>query len=98
MDEFVEVVIVKPLHGTYCSIDYRKLKEAVHTGRQLRITLVDIGTAIVDPLWWYKTAKQVETRVVNYKNNPMKFVYNYVPIQDNFKKNKNLVPDQLSLL
>ncbi len=95
-DEYMPITIVKPLPGNRCSIDFRKLKEAVQDHKLIKLTLMGIGTAIVDPLEWFKTADKIEERKVNYPT-PMKFVYNTVKIQGILTKTKNNVTNQQSL-
>ena len=91
------ITIQKPLSGTYCSIDKRKLVEAVRNHQMLEVTLLGVGTTIVDPIWWWDTADKKEKRVVNYANSPMTFVYNHLPLESVFKKNKDKAVNQLNL-
>lgn len=95
--EPLEVIIKKAIYGTYCSIDLRKLQQAVNNHQMLKVTILSKGSAIVDPRWWYDTGTK-EKRVVNYANRPMTFVYNHAPIQGKLKTNKNLSVDQMQLL
>lgn len=95
--EPLEVIIRKAIHGTYCSIDLRKLQQAVDNHQMLKVTILGKGSAVVDPRWWYDTGTK-ETRVVNYVNRPMTFIYNTAPIEGKLKANKNIAENQLSLL
>ncbi len=95
-DEYMLITIVKLLPGNRCSIDFRKLKEAVRDHKLIKLTLMGVGTTIIDPMEWYKTADKIEERKVNYST-PMKFVYNKVNIQGILSKTKNQVINQQSL-
>jgi hypothetical protein len=98
MNDPLPITIFKPIHGTFCSIDKRKLVEALREDRNLEITVIGVGCAIVSPQWWWDTAVKKEKRVMKYKNYPLTLVYNFVPIKSYYEKNKDVVPDQLSLL
>lgn len=94
--EPLKITIYKPIHGTYVSIDYRKLKEAVREHKLIELTILGLGTCMVDPIEWYKTAKKDEKRNVNYKT-PMRFIYNYAQIKGRYLQAKEMPREQLGL-
>lgn len=96
IEDYLEITIFKPLPGNRCSIDYRRLKEAVQNHQLIKLTLAGLGTEIIDPLEWYKTAEKIEERKVKYAT-PMKFVYNTVHIKGILTKTKDRNDNQLSI-
>lgn len=93
----ITVIIHKPLPGNLVSIDRRKLSEAKSLHTDIELTLVGQGTVLIDPQLWYDTSIKREKRIVNNPKVPMEFIYNYAPIQNAHKRNKNLVENQISL-
>ena len=92
-------IINKSIHGTYISLDKRLLVRALREHRLIRVTILDQKvTADIDPQVWWDTANKREKRVMKYKNNPMTLVYNTVPVKSFALRNKDVVPNQLSLV
>lgn len=74
----IKITIDKPLTHNYfyaCSIDGRKLLQAVKKGTYIELTLKGVGVQNVNPRLWADTAYLVERKRVNFKT-PMVFVYN----------------------
>lgn len=74
----IKIKIDKPL--TYrehyaCSIDLRKLNEAVKKGTYIELTIKGVGVQNVNPRLWCDTSYLVERKPMNFKT-PMVFVYN----------------------
>jgi uncharacterized membrane-anchored protein len=91
-----DIIIHKPIYGTYCSIDKRKLIQAKREGKMIRVIIENVCEAILDPQWWWDTGKK-EKRVVRYAGSPMTFVYNTVPQEKILEQKKHISIDQLSL-
>lgn len=96
--EYLEVIIRKAIHGTYISIDKRKLIEAKRNHQMMKVTILGKGSAIVDPQVWWDTAVMKEERVVKYADCPMVFVYNYLDLGGKLKATKDLSVNQLQLI
>lgn len=95
-EEFVEKTILRPIWGNYISLDLRLLQQAVREHKRMRVTILNMGTAIFSPRWWYDTAIKIEKRKVHYKT-PMIFVYNFLPIKGALLKSKKNTPGQQGL-
>lgn len=93
----MEITIYKPLYGGYCSIDKRKLVEAKRNHQLIRLTVMGHGIAIVDPQEWWDTSPNREEREVNFKGNPMTFVWNYAKVKGLLTKKKEETPDQMRI-
>lgn len=96
-DEYLNITIYKPLPGGRCSIDYRRLVEAVRDHKLIKLTLMGYGTGIIDPIQWFKTAEKIEERKVKYST-PMKFVYNTLRIEGILTRTKGIADGQMNLL
>lgn len=77
-NEFVEVDIKKPLYGTYVQIRSKYIKEAILSGKLLKITIPQ-GVGIHDPKEWAKTGKKYE-QIFLIPDCPMVLYGNYVKI------------------
>jgi hypothetical protein len=71
--------IKKPLYGNFVNLRKSLLLRAIKDGELIKITIPQ-GSAIVSPVWWIKTGKEVE-QVFKIPDRPMKLVGNYVEIK-----------------
>lgn len=87
---YIEVEFKKPLwvneKGAY--IRLRKdtyIDQAISQGKQLKISIPGLGSAVHDPLEWLRTGTPSE-QVFKLKDNPMKLIGNYVRVNIPQKK------------
>lgn len=59
MSEYIEVIIKKPLYGTFVYIRETFVNKAIKTGKVLRVTIPQ-GVAIVDPVDLKTNGKRME--------------------------------------
>lgn len=75
----VDVVIKKPLYGTYVYIRDKYVDMAIKHRTMLRISIPQ-GTALVDPKEWKKNGKRME-KVFRNPNEPMVLYGGHVPLK-----------------
>lgn len=78
--DYVEVTIHKPLYDTYCNIRDTYLRDAIRSGKMLKINIPQ-GSAIVDPKEWIRTGK-LHTQVFKIKSKPMRMYGNFIPMKN----------------
>lgn len=59
MSQYIEVVIKKPLYGTFVYIRETFVNKAIREGKMMRVTIPQ-GSAVVDPNDWKETGKRME--------------------------------------
>jgi hypothetical protein len=75
-DTTVEIIIHKPLYGSFCYIRDLYVNNAIKYNKKLKITIPQ-GTFLCDPVEWKESGKQIE-KVFLKPNEPMVLWGNYV--------------------
>lgn len=88
----VDVVIKKPMYGTYVYIRDKYVDMAIKMKTKLRITIPQ-GVALVDPLEWKKNGKRME-KVFRNPNEPMVLYGGHVPLKLEDKQPKVYAAEQ----
>ena len=71
--------IKKPLYDNFVNLRKSLLLRAIKDGELIKVSIPQ-GSAIVSPVWWLKTGKEVE-QVFKIPDRPMKLVGNFTPIK-----------------
>lgn len=96
--EYVTVHIKKPM-GNKCSIDKRKLDEAISKNTLIHLIVDGVGTRYIDPKEWITNAYKVEERFIMNPDVPMVFVYGVIPSSFKYSYTKeDITSSQLTLL
>ena len=77
--QYLEIKIENPLHGTYCAIRDTIIYQAIKEKKKLKITIPQ-GVGMVDPSWWKNSGKVISKEFL-IKGSPMILFANYVPIE-----------------
>ncbi len=75
----VDVIIKKPLYGTFVYIRSEVVEKAIKAKVMLSITIPQ-GTAVVDPVKWKEGSKRMQ-KVFKIPTRPMVLYGNSVPIE-----------------
>lgn len=90
----IDIIIHKPLYGSFCYIRYEHIKKASATNRLLKITIPQ-GTYLVSPHEWMINAKRIE-KVFNFKESPMVLYGNHViPFQEKKEEKPKATQEKL---